>query len=99
MIGRFLLSHEKVGLKQSLLSAIFQLGLHCVARKENNDHIGCEFIVSGKRGKVNRFRETMPVEGMQYTEVEGYPSLQNDQLLQTSLALDAVYFLISVVRQ
>jgi acylphosphatase len=98
VIGRFLLAHDKVGLKRSILSAIFQLGLHgTVHRRKNQGQICCEVIVSGKRGKVNRFRKTLPQEGMQYTEEEGRPSIENVQLLQTGIPLDVVCFLISVV--
>jgi acylphosphatase len=98
VIGRFLLTHDKVGLKRSVLSTIFRLGLHgTVHRKNDQGQICCEVIVSGKRGKVNRFRKTLPEEGMQYTEEEGHPSLENVQLLQTGLTPDVVCFLISVV--
>ena len=83
-----------VGLKRSILSTVFRLGMRGTVHRRKNDQgqICCEVIVSGKRGKVNKFRKTLPEEGMQYTEEEGRPSLENVQLLQTGLDPDVVVF-------
>jgi acylphosphatase len=88
VIGSFLLTPDKVGLKRAILSNILQLGLHGTVHRKKNNQRGkcCEVIVSGKRGNVNKLRMILPLEEIQYTEDQGYPSLGNVQLLQSSIA-------------
>jgi hypothetical protein len=97
VIGRFILSNDKVGLKRELVESLLGCNLRGTVHRRKNaqGQICCEVIVSGKRGQINEFRKKLPAERMQYTEEEGRPSLENVQLLQTGHVPDVVCLLIS----